>query len=242
MLNKEQRVFAWKVFDRRRTSYERLYQKRIQSALESQLLDVTRKFPEEGLNALQYFQPDKLEQIIKQLYIDVGGSFAVHAYSQVMKGEPTKDQWREFMLEFFNLYAADKVVQINENTVNIIRRLLAEGLEGELSLRQIARNIRTQWGTVTANRALTIARTETVGAANRGVLAAGNSISIPIKKLWIATPDDRTRDSHLEVDGQVVGRDESFIVGGSPMESPGDQGAPPEEVINCRCSMAWVPV
>jgi hypothetical protein len=56
MLNKEQRVFAWKVFDRRRTSYERLYQKRIQSALESQLLDVTRKFPEEGLNALQYFR------------------------------------------------------------------------------------------------------------------------------------------------------------------------------------------
>jgi len=240
MLNKDQRVFAWKVFDRRRTSYERLYQKRIESALNSQLLDVTNKFPEEGLSALNHFDPDKLYNVIKQLYIDVGGSFAVYSYSQIMKGEPTQDQWRAFMLEFFNSVAAERVVNINLNTVELIRKMLAEGLEQELSLRQIARNIRLEWGQVTANRALTIARTETVGAANRGVLAAADSISIPVKKIWIATPDDRTRDTHAQVDGDVVDKYESFKVGDVFMESPGDLSAPPEEVINCRCTMSWV--
>ncbi len=54
--------------------------------------------------------------------------------------------------------------------------------------------------------------------------------------VWHATQDDRTRDSHAEMDGQEVAMGESFITGnGNALEFPGDPNGPPEEVINCRC-------
>ena len=58
--------------------------------------------------------------------------------------------------------------------------------------------------------------------------------------------DDRTRDSHLMMDGVVVPMDEKFDVPGSEstpeawMEYPGDASAPAGQVCNCRCTMSAV--
>ena len=55
------------------------------------------------------------------------------------------------------------------------------------------------------------------------------------KKVWIATPDDRTRESHLEIDGEEVGINQEFSNG---CMFPGDPDCDdPGEVWNCRCSM-----
>jgi uncharacterized protein with gpF-like domain len=56
---------------------------------------------------------------------------------------------------------------------------------------------------------------------------------------WIATDDDRTRDSHADMDDQqVTGMDTPFISGdGCELLYPGDWTAPPEETCNCRCSV-----
>jgi uncharacterized protein with gpF-like domain len=61
--------------------------------------------------------------------------------------------------------------------------------------------------------------------ANKGVVQ---------KKVWIATPDDRTRESHLMLDGEEVDIDEEFSNG---LMFPADPSGEPEEVYNCRCSM-----
>ena len=59
-----------------------------------------------------------------------------------------------------------------------------------------------------------------------------------MKKVWIATGDERTRDWHLEMDGQEVDIDEDFVDGnGNELEYPGDPKAAPETVYNCRCTM-----
>lgn len=87
-----------------------------------------------------------------------------------------------------------------------------------------------------------IARTETHGAMN----AANNSFfkrTGATMREWWATPDDRTRPSHLEAwnrysEGGNPGPipfDMDFIVGGAPMKHPGDKSAPLREFINCRC-------
>ena len=54
------------------------------------------------------------------------------------------------------------------------------------------------------------------------------------KKVWIATPDDRTRESHIEIDGEEVDIDESFSNG---CNYPADPAGDAEETYNCRCSM-----
>ena len=90
----------------------------------------------------------------------------------------------------------------------------------------------------------TIGRTETLGALNGGrdealkqLVDTGAVRRENIKKIWDATADARTRETHLAADGQTVSVDESFTIGGSLMEHPGDWQGPASERINCRCFM-----
>lgn len=54
-------------------------------------------------------------------------------------------------------------------------------------------------------------------------------LNLPVAKVWIATLDHRTRDSHVDLDGEVQKWDATFSNG---MDYPGASG-PPEEVYNC---------
>ena len=58
-------------------------------------------------------------------------------------------------------------------------------------------------------------------------------------KTWHTMGDNKVRETHWPMDGVTVGIDEFFTVGGFDMLYPmdGEHGAPPEEIINCRC---WV--
>ena len=60
----------------------------------------------------------------------------------------------------------------------------------------------------------------------------GNSIT----KIWIATLDNRTRDSHAALDGAEIALDEIFDNGCS---RPRDPNGTPAEVCNCRCSLKY---
>lgn len=53
-----------------------------------------------------------------------------------------------------------------------------------------------------------------------------------------STDDGRTRESHAEADGQIVGINEQFEVGGELLDFPGDGS--PENTYNCRCAIGYV--
>lgn len=58
---------------------------------------------------------------------------------------------------------------------------------------------------------------------------------------WIATQDDRTRDSHAELDGQITYADGSGVYSNG-LTHPGDENGDIEEWINCRCDEgAYIP-
>lgn len=94
------------------------------------------------------------------------------------------------------------------------------------------------------NAAIRTARTLVTGAENRGRYDRYQEYEddgLVVHKIWIATPDGRTRAWHLDMDGQEVPVDEPFIDGhGNELEYPGDESAEPETVYNCRCSMKSV--
>lgn len=48
----------------------------------------------------------------------------------------------------------------------------------------------------------------------------------------MATLDERTRESHRELDGVRVDNDEEFLPN---LKYPGDPEGDPEEIYNCRC-------
>lgn len=82
------------------------------------------------------------------------------------------------------------------------------------------------------------ARTMVTGAENKGRLDSYKRLEedgAVMKKVWIATPDGRTRESHLAIDGEEVGVNEEFSNG---CMYPGDPACDdPAEVYNCRCTM-----
>lgn len=64
-----------------------------------------------------------------------------------------------------------------------------------------------------------------------------------VRKNWITVGDDRVRPTHVQagLTQKAVPLDEPFTVGGFSLQYPRDSslGAPPEEIINCRCSTEY---
>lgn len=91
-----------------------------------------------------------------------------------------------------------------------------------------------------ANNALRIARTESTRVSGEAQIDSYKHAAkkgLPIKKQWIATLDGVTRDRHADIDGEIRDIDEPFSNG---LMQPGDDAGPPEEVINCRCTMRTI--
>lgn len=82
-----------------------------------------------------------------------------------------------------------------------------------------------------------IARTEVISASNYGAYEAIVQADVGGQKEWIATRDNRTRETHWNLDGEAVGINEKFSNG---LEYPGDPSGEPGEIINCRCTIGWL--
>ena len=87
-------------------------------------------------------------------------------------------------------------------------------------------------------RASTIARTEAQSLAQFGQYNVVKETGIPVVKEWICS-FVRSRDSHINADGQEVERDEDFRVGGYPASYPADPRLPIREVANCNCNVIY---
>lgn len=80
-------------------------------------------------------------------------------------------------------------------------------------------------------------RTMITGAENGGRLDSYRSLAkqgVIQKKEWMATPDDRTRPSHIDIDGEERDIEKPFSNG---CMFPGDGKGPADEVWMCRCTM-----
>ncbi len=116
-----------------------------------------------------------------------------------------------------------------------LRRSLTQSVVQGEGIRDSAARIRKDL-TTSSNRAVKIARTETTGIMGKSRQQSfehAKARNIELKKVWVATLDGRTRDSHQSLDGETVDTDAAFSNG---LMYPGDPSGPPSEVINCRCT------
>lgn len=133
-----------------------------------------------------------------------------------------------------------RIQQVTETTRRQIISAVDSGYRDGSTLPEVASSIRAMIPAIARFRADMIARTETHGAANFGSNEAAKLTGLPLRREWLAAHDERTRDTHAEADGQVVGQDEAFRVGDASLMFPGDPSGPPEEVINCRCTLGYI--
>jgi len=97
----------------------------------------------------------------------------------------------------------DKIKRINATTKQQIRETLTEGVKRGEGISDLAERIEEVFEKARGNRSVVIARTETMDSVNFATLESYEQSGVVDKKEWVATPDDRTRDSHLDMDGQI---------------------------------------
>ena len=143
----------------------------------------------------------------------------------------------------------NRLVRIPEEVFDLIAHEVATGVNLGESIPQLRDRIDMVLSTTGSerwpNRATVVARTETIGALNAGraeaFRAAGETDpDLELERVWLATEDHRTRSTHKAADGQRVALASPFIVGGAELMFPGDPAGPPQEVIQCRCTMLLV--
>lgn len=143
---------------------------------------------------------------------------------------------REAAVEASNLTS----MLISQTTGTTMKQVIEKGLlEGD-SIEEIAQNISAS-KVFSIERSRAIARTESTKAINMASVQAYNTAmqdGINIRKEWLSARDDLVRETHQELDGQIVGVNEAFVVPstGQQSTSPSMFGDPAEDV-NCRCTV-----
>lgn len=131
--------------------------------------------------------------------------------------------------------------QVTDTTYESIKAQLAQGVGLGEDIDALAARVRHVFAVASDSRATTIARTEVISAFNGSATEVAREVGGDVigGQEWIATRDARVRATHADADGQVVGLDELFNVGGFDIDYPGGDG-PAEEVVNCRCTVAFL--
>ena len=171
-------------------------------------------------------------------YLFTGFSLETEAQQKLAFALLPKDQIREAIQNPISGLTLNERLQNNRKNVIIkTREQLTQGLIQGESINKMARRIKDVYeGDL--NKSVRIARTETNRVRNQGTLDSyehAEKRGLEFDKVWVATVDDRVRDSHAELDGQIADKDGLFYVRGLHTLAPGMFGVASED-INCRCT------
>lgn len=260
--NKEKRKDIWFKFDARARDVEEPFLKYINKSFDRQceiIIDAVEYAVDNNKDVVteaeRCYGPkadEALKHSMVKAFIAGLEAGAKHALDIIESGKSFKgiqDDIRRLFNVWIDTHGLELCADINATTKKKLRKALSESIfDGEgLELRKEAliKAVRGLFDDQKKSRAELIARTESCTTMNAG----GNELYKMFgftQKEWISVQDDRTRDSHLVMDGVVVPIEEKFDVPESEnapeswMEYPGDATAPAGQVCNCRCTMVAV--
>ena len=184
----------------------------------------------------------------REIYLSARGSFAKNFGLILETKLDTEEQLRKRVQRWLRRSEfGDLADEIGDTSVDRIRVVIDSGMEEGLGQDDIAREIVSvvEYDDIDMRRARVIARTETHSAsmeAERDSMEdAAFEMGLQLEKIWVSSNDPRTRPTHVDANGQRRPLDEPFEVGDSELAFPGDPDGPPEEVINCRCTLVYEP-
>jgi len=239
---------VWRTQDFLTTRLEFQFRGRVQSILNKYARAAADAAENFGQNfsletAISGIQGDLLKEFERQYRrtIETFGKDFFDGLNKSHKIIQTKDQsgiFEGLLVRYINSNAAKKVQQVTETTRRIIKGAIAHAVDRNLGPEGMARTIIVRaGGAASANRAATIARTETHNAAQFGQQAASEATGLRFRKYWVAADDERTRPDHDEADrdsrANMVFNEQPFNVGGESLMYPGDPSGSAEQIINC---------
>ncbi len=118
---------------------------------------------------------------------------------------------------------------VNNTTLLALVATIDDGIKEEEGIPELKKRIKGVYVEFENYRATLIARTETNAVVNEAHLQTYKDSEVIEGKEWIATMDDRVRDEHLMMDGEIVAKGRAFSNGLMFPSEP-----------NCRCTVAPV--
>lgn len=221
-------------------------------AIQQQIFPVLKTIKQGAELAIQQVDilvsKDPIEKVFIQLYREIGFSESWKYRQMLTRQKAIPENWKlyfdEFILPVMLRRTASKVVQITKTTKKLLKNSIAYGIEQGFGIDKIADLVREDMVNATAARARTIAQTEVIGAANTSAYAGAESAGVQYRKYWSNSGLEGIRESHIEAHNDSYSRGgiephERFTNG---LLHPGDPEGPPEEIINCRCTLIVEPV
>ncbi|WP_204192995.1 phage head morphogenesis protein [Staphylococcus sp. GDY8P47P] len=145
-------------------------------------------------------------------------------------------------IEFIKL--APTLQKHRDEVLKKIRIHITQGIMSGEGYSKIAKALRDDIG-MTKAQSQRVARTEAGRAMSQAGLDSAKVAKVNgltgMKKRWLATKDNRTRDTHRHLDGKAIEIDDNFhssgCIGQAPKLFVGVASA--KENINCRCKLLY---
>ena len=241
MTSSEQNAF-WNKWNRFQKKQEAKYTPKFTAALQIQAKSFIKN---QDINAIPSFP---IYEVLVQLYKSVGVEWAKITRQSIRKADGLmgfNEIILQFMKDYFGIDLLNYAEWMTQYSREVISGILIRGTEQQMSPLEIADMISTH-PEFNRMRAMRIARTETVTAANAAGQIYANTSGMEMNKTWIAVKDKRTRHDHSAVDGTTIDINLPFNVGSALMMHPGARTqpnglpVPAFEIVNCRCTVGYV--
>lgn len=226
----------------------RIVQKHIKLILDRIPVDNTNLNNYEIIIELNIHRKDVFKMFL-ELYNTIGIDYGNRVNKDLERVKKANTLFNDYLLKEILLFLSNeggiKITSVRDTLIQDVIKSIKDGL-GEnatvIDLRNALYAIISKSQTFYKYQALRIARTETTSASNFASFKTAEQSDLVLQKQWISVIDNRTRLDHRLEDNQLTDLEQPFIMSsGAVLQYPGDTGAPPKEVINCRCTMAFIP-
>lgn len=250
---------TWKEITRLRNKFERLHKRKIYDALMDQLREVLKEINPGVLDMLDQKIPtivsnNSVKKAFYNLYNDVGWTFyRANRFKKSLDDVTERSLWDMTFEKVIEAATGERITLITDYSKEILMQTAKEVLRqgqldglGILEMERIMRKtLSSEFQRMARYRSLRIVQTEVMTAANFATNKAGHESGLNMRKRWLTAPvgiakTERHNEYQPGLGNQRPKDGQPFNVGGVMMQYPGD--GPPEQVINCRCSLSWEPI
>ena len=268
LYTEERKEILWKRYDAMIRKIENLYMKKIDEFFSRQGREVMGRLGKDGGSAFikEYKVKDDVIDVKAEVKVNIETilfnekeeidkwateSVKIHGLALEENGKRELanivtglafDVTNPRIVNWLKKNALSKSTEVNGNLRDELKKQLVTGVEAGESIPELKRRIAEIYLPYKDKgyKATRMARTEVIGASNKGAIEAYKQSGVVEKKAWLSAKIGDLREDHLHMESKTakgIPVDRDFILpSGATCEAPGQTGIADED-INCRCTV-----